>query len=72
MPRLLDYKAEPMSRRDHSPLFTVDLMSKDLGLAAARRPPGPLTAVAVEVMAKTQKQGWGPSDVSAVIEVLQG
>jgi 2-hydroxy-3-oxopropionate reductase len=72
VPRLLDYKAEPMSRRDHSPLFTVDLMSKDLGLAAARRPPGPLTAVAVEVMAKTQKQGWGPSDVSAVIEVLQG
>lgn len=70
VPRLLDYKAEPMSRRDHSPLFTVDLMSKDLGLAAARRPPGPLTAVAVEVMARTREQGWGPSDVSAVIEVL--
>jgi 2-hydroxy-3-oxopropionate reductase len=70
VPRLLDYKAEPMSRRDHSPLFTVDLMSKDLGLAAARRPPGPLTAVAVEVMAKTKEQGWGPSDISSIIEVL--
>jgi len=70
VPRLLDYKADPMSRRDHSPLFTVDLMSKDLGLAAARRPAGPLTAVAVEMMARAQQKGWGPSDVSAVIEVL--
>jgi 2-hydroxy-3-oxopropionate reductase len=71
VPRLLDYKADPMSRRDHSPLFTVDLMSKDLGLAAARRPAGSLTAVAVEVMAKAKEQGWGPKDISSVIEVLE-
>jgi len=71
VPRLLDYKADPMSRRDHSPLFTVDLMSKDLGLAAARRPAGSLTAVAVEVMARAKAEGWGPQDISSVIEVLE-
>ena len=46
VPRLLDYKAGPMAARDHRPLFTVDLMAKDLGLADARRPPGPVGEVA--------------------------
>ncbi|MEX1126440.1 MAG: NAD(P)-dependent oxidoreductase [Acidimicrobiia bacterium] len=70
VPRLLDYKAEPMSQRDHRPLFTVDLMSKDLGLAQARRPPGPVTATAAAILAEAQNQGWGASDIGAVIEVL--
>lgn len=70
VPRLLDYKADPMASRDHTPQFTVDLMSKDLGLAEARRPPGPVTATAVRLLAEAQNRGWGASDISAVIEVL--
>jgi 3-hydroxyisobutyrate dehydrogenase-like beta-hydroxyacid dehydrogenase len=70
VPRLLEYKATPMSRRDHTPLFTVDLMSKDLGLADARRTPGGVTGAAAAVMAEAKSRGWGPSDISAVIEVL--
>jgi hypothetical protein len=45
-------------------------MSKDLDLAEARRPPGSVTAVAAGVMAEAKQRGWGPSDISAVIEVL--
>ncbi|MGH8916072.1 MAG: NAD(P)-dependent oxidoreductase [Acidimicrobiia bacterium] len=70
VPRLLEYKAEPMSRRDHSPLFTVDLMSKDLGLADARRPAGEVTAAAAAVMRRARDRGLGPEDIGAVIEVL--
>lgn len=70
VPRLLDYKAGPMAERDHSPLFTVALMAKDLGLADARRPPGPVTAAAVEILRLARDRGWGDHDISAVIEVL--
>jgi 3-hydroxyisobutyrate dehydrogenase-like beta-hydroxyacid dehydrogenase len=70
VPRLLDYKAGPMSERDHSPLFTVDLMAKDLGLADERAPAGWVTGAAAAVLRRAQEHGWGPSDISAVIEVL--
>lgn len=70
VPRLLDYKAEPMSLRDHTPLFTVDLMSKDLGLAEARRPPGPVTATAVQAMRLAKAMGHGATDIGSVIEIL--
>ncbi|HWL50257.1 MAG TPA: NAD(P)-dependent oxidoreductase, partial [Acidimicrobiia bacterium] len=70
VPRLLDYKAGPMAARDHDPLFTVDLMAKDLGLADARRPAGPVGSAAASALRKAQADGWGSSDVGAVIEVL--
>jgi len=70
VPKLLDYKAGPMAVRDHSPLFTVDLMAKDLGLADARRPAGPVVTVAASILRKAQENGWGSSDIGAVIEVL--
>jgi 3-hydroxyisobutyrate dehydrogenase-like beta-hydroxyacid dehydrogenase len=70
VPRLLDYKAGPMAERDHTPLFTVDLMAKDLGLADERRPAGSVTGAAAAVLRRARDQGWGPSDISAVIEVL--
>jgi 3-hydroxyisobutyrate dehydrogenase-like beta-hydroxyacid dehydrogenase len=70
VPRLLEYKAGPMAKRDYSPLFTVALMAKDLGLADARRPPGPVSAVAAAVLRSARDQGWGDSDIGAVIEVL--
>lgn len=70
VPRLLDYKAPPMAERDHTPLFTVDLMSKDLKLARERRHPLPVGAASGDVMALAQFQGYGALDISAVIEVL--
>jgi 2-hydroxy-3-oxopropionate reductase len=70
VPRLLEYKAGPMAERDFSPLFTVALMAKDLGLADARRPPGPVSAAAAAVLRSARDRGWGDSDIGAVIEVL--
>ncbi|MGH8949538.1 MAG: NAD(P)-dependent oxidoreductase [Acidimicrobiia bacterium] len=70
VPRLLDYKASPMAARDHGPLFTVDLMAKDLGLADARRPAGPVGEAAARILLQARADGWGPSDIGAVIEVL--
>jgi 3-hydroxyisobutyrate dehydrogenase-like beta-hydroxyacid dehydrogenase len=72
VPKLLDYKAGPMADRDHNPLFTVDLMAKDLGLAEARRPAGPVGAAAASILRKARDEGWGSSDIGAVIEVLAG
>lgn len=72
VPRLLEYKAGPMAARDYSPLFTVDLMSKDLGLADERRPPSPVTARAVETMRRARAAGLGPKDVAAVMEIVEG
>lgn len=70
VPKLLDYKAGPMAARDHSPLFTVDLMAKDLGLADARRSAGPVGSAAASILRVARDQGWGSSDIGAVIEVL--
>ena len=70
VPRLLDYKAGSMAARDHGPLFTVDLMAKDLGLADARRPAGPVGEAAARILREAQDDGWGVSDIGAVIEVL--
>ena len=72
VPKLLDYKAGPMADRDHSPLFTIDLMAKDLGLAAARRPSGPVGEAAARILLQAQADGWRLSDIGAVIEVLAG
>lgn len=72
VPRLLDYKAGPMAERDHTPLFTVDLMAKDLGLADARRHAGPVTEAGAAILRLAQRQGWGSDDIGAVIEVLAG
>jgi len=72
VPKLLDYKAGPMAARDHVPLFNVDLMAKDLGLADVRRPAGPVGEAAALILRKAQADGWGPSDIGAVIEVLAG
>jgi len=72
VPRLLDYKAGSMAARDYSPLFTVDLMAKDLGLADARRPPGPVGKVAAAILRQVRDEGWGADDIGAVIEVLAG
>jgi 3-hydroxyisobutyrate dehydrogenase-like beta-hydroxyacid dehydrogenase len=71
VPRLLEYKAPAMSARDFSPLFTVALMAKDLGLADERRPPGRVTAAAVAVMREALESGHGSEDIAAVMAVLE-
>lgn len=71
VPRLLEYKAAPMANRDYRPLFTVDLMSKDLRLAAERRRGGAVTERAVDVMAAAQRAGLGASDIAAVMEIIE-
>jgi 3-hydroxyisobutyrate dehydrogenase-like beta-hydroxyacid dehydrogenase len=70
VPKLLDYKAPSMARRDYSPLFTVGLMSKDLRLAAERRPAGPVTAQAASIMWAAEAAGLGPSDIGSVMEII--
>ncbi|HSL24906.1 MAG TPA: NAD(P)-dependent oxidoreductase [Acidimicrobiia bacterium] len=70
VPRLLDYKAGPMAERDFTPRFTIDLMAKDLRLAAERRPPGRLGAVATAILGEAWSAGHGAEDVGAVIEMV--
>jgi 2-hydroxy-3-oxopropionate reductase len=72
VPRLLEYKAGPMAKRDFSPQFTVDLMGKDLGLAEQQRPAGRLARVAVAIVREAQEAGLGEQDLGAVIEVVSG
>lgn len=71
VPRLLEYKAAPLAERDTTPLFTVDLMSKDLRLAALQREPGPLASVAASLLEATREAGRGAADIVAVIEELE-
>lgn len=72
VPRLLDYKAGPMAGRDFSPQFTVDLMDKDLRLAAEQRPSGRMASVAAAMVREAQEAGLGGADLGAVIEVVAG
>lgn len=70
VPRLLDYKAEPMANRDYTPRFTVDLMSKDVRLANELLPPGRLGRVAAEILEAAKVAGLGPDDLGAVMEIV--
>jgi 3-hydroxyisobutyrate dehydrogenase-like beta-hydroxyacid dehydrogenase len=47
-------------------------MAKDLGLADERGQAGSVTEAAARVLRRALDRGWGPSDISAVIEVLDG
>ncbi len=70
VPRLLEYKAGPMADRDFSPLFTIDLMHKDLGLAEEQLPAGRLAAVAAQIVREAREAGLGAADLGAVLEVV--
>jgi 3-hydroxyisobutyrate dehydrogenase-like beta-hydroxyacid dehydrogenase len=70
VPRLLEYKAEPMAHRDLTPMFTVDLMRKDLRLAGAHLPAGRLGKIVEEVFDAAAAAGRGGDDVVAIIEPL--
>lgn len=71
VPRLLDYKASPLANRDYSPQFTVDLMRKDLRLAAEALPDSPLGVAAHDIVEATSQAGFGNDDLAAIIEVIE-
>lgn len=61
---------------DFAPGFMTDLMHKDLGLALSAgeelRVPLAMTALARQLYAMTQAQGYGRKDFSAVMKTLSG
>lgn len=71
VPRLLDYKAAPLAARDFSPQFTIDLMNKDLKLAAEVLLQTPMGSLAAALVAETAAAGRGAEDVVALIATLE-
>ena len=70
-PRQLDYKAEPMAARDFAPMFTVDLMRKDLRLADEALPEARLAVVARAILEETADAGGGSEDLGALITAVE-
>lgn len=71
VPKLLDYKAAPLADRDFTPLFTVDLMRKDLRLAAEVLPRFRLATLAAEILEEAAERGFGAEDVAALITSIE-
>ncbi len=71
VPRLLDYKGAALANRDFSPMFTVDLMRKDLRLAADELAPVALAAAAHEIVEATSDLGMGDDDLAALITIVE-
>ena len=69
--RQLDYKAEPMAARDFTPMFTVDLMRKDLRLAAEALGAARLADTARAVLEETAAAGRGSQDLGALITAVE-
>jgi 2-hydroxy-3-oxopropionate reductase len=70
-PRQLDYKAGPLVHRDFSPMFTVDLMYKDMMLADETLPPARLADLTLDVLERTRSAGLGHADLAALITVVE-
>ncbi len=71
VPRLLDYKGRALMERDYTPLFTIDLMSKDLRLAAEELPPAGLGSLARAIMDQASREGYGAEDPAAIMRILE-
>lgn len=69
--KLFDYKLEPLVNRDFSPAFTVDLMRKDLRLAATALPDARLGEVGRQLLEETAEAGHGDEDLAALITALE-
>jgi 3-hydroxyisobutyrate dehydrogenase-like beta-hydroxyacid dehydrogenase len=72
VPKLLDYKADPLTKRDYTPQFTIDLMRKDLRLANDALPAARLAAVSQAILEEAAALGHGGDDLAALIEVVEG
>jgi len=71
VPKLLDYKAEALINRDFTPLFTVDLMRKDLSIAAEALPHSDLGDLSRTLLEQAHEIGLGEADVAAIIKVIE-
>ena len=69
--RQLDYKAEPMAARDFAPMFTVDLMRKDLRLADEALPAARLAGAARQILEETAAASRGGEDLGALITAVE-
>jgi 3-hydroxyisobutyrate dehydrogenase-like beta-hydroxyacid dehydrogenase len=73
---MLDLKAGPMLAHDYAPLFKLDHMLKDVGLALqeglAAGAPFPSAALAHELYAAAKGRGLGDEDFAAVLEAVEG
>ena len=72
VPKLLDYKAVPLIDRDFTPTFTVNLMRKDLGLAAEALPEARLGSLSRAILEEAGEAGHGEDDLAALITALEG
>jgi 3-hydroxyisobutyrate dehydrogenase len=68
-------KADPLSKRDFSPTFTVEQMRKDVGLildaGSSLKVPLGLTAQAAQWLASASAQGGTEDDYAYVIKVVE-
>jgi 2-hydroxy-3-oxopropionate reductase len=71
VPKLLDFRARPMMERDYAPQFTVDLMAKDLRLAAEALPRARLAVLAREIIDQVSSDGHGAEDPAAIMRILE-
>lgn len=71
IPKLLDYKADPLTKRDFTPQFTTDLMRKDLRIATESLPPARLATVSRSILEEAGVLGHGSDDMAALIEVVE-
>ncbi len=71
VPKLLDYKSTPLAARDFTPQFTVDLMRKDLRLAADELAEMPLAAAAHDIVEAASAAGFGDDDLAAIIAIVE-
>ncbi|MBI1724083.1 MAG: NAD(P)-dependent oxidoreductase [Candidatus Tectomicrobia bacterium] len=75
VPKILDYKAQPMIEKDYTPTFTVYLMLKDLRMIAAMaegaKVPIPLGTLSRQVYMGAAALGHGNRDQNAIIEFFE-
>lgn len=75
VPRILEYKAQPMIEKDYTPTFTVNLMLKDLRMIAAlaegAKVPIPLGTLSRQVYMGAAALGHGNRDQNAIIEYFE-
>jgi 3-hydroxyisobutyrate dehydrogenase-like beta-hydroxyacid dehydrogenase len=73
---MLGLKAGPMLAHDYAPLFKLDHMLKDVGLALeeglAAGAPFPSAALAHELYAAARGRGLGDQDFASVLEAVEG
>lgn len=71
VPKLIDYKIQPLLERDYRATFTVDLMRKDLGYGASLRGHDRIGPLVRDIFDQASAAGDGDADISAIYETWQ-